>query len=72
MPESTLLFIAEPQSVTSVFSPLKEAGFQAGLADNLAGAINFIKKSKPCLIFTRPVMQGYSAQALLAEAVNIE
>ncbi|WP_320006427.1 sigma-54 dependent transcriptional regulator [Maridesulfovibrio sp.] len=72
MPESTLLFIAEPQSVTSVFSPLKEAGFQAGLADNLAGAVNFIKKSKPCLIFTRPVMQGYSAQALLAEAVNIE
>ncbi|TIH13724.1 sigma-54-dependent Fis family transcriptional regulator [Marinifilum sp. JC120] len=72
MPESTLLFIAEPQSVTSVFSPLKEAGFQAGLADNLAGAVNFIKKSKPCLIFTRPIMQGYSAQALLAEAVNIE
>lgn len=72
MPESTLLFIADPQSVTSVFSPLKEAGFQAGLADNLAGAVNFIKKSKPCLIFTRPVMQGYSAQALLAEAVNIE
>ncbi|MBI9111712.1 sigma-54 dependent transcriptional regulator [Maridesulfovibrio ferrireducens] len=72
MPDNTLLFIAEPQSVTSVFSPLKEAGFQAGLADNLAGAINFIKKSKPCLIFTRPVMQGYSAQALLAEAVNIE
>lgn len=72
MPDSTLLFIAEPQSVTSVFSPLKEAGYQAGLADNLAGAINFIKKSKPCLIFTRPVLQGYSAQALLAEAVNIE
>ncbi|WP_432734735.1 sigma 54-interacting transcriptional regulator [Maridesulfovibrio sp. FT414] len=72
MPDSTLLFIAEPQSVTTVFSPLKEAGYQAGLADNLAGAINFIKKSKPCLIFTRPVMQGYSAQALLAEAVNIE
>lgn len=72
MPENTLLFIADPQSVTSVFSPLKEAGFEAGLADNLNGAINFIKKSKPCLIFTRPVMQGYSAQALLAEAVNIE
>lgn len=72
MPDSTLLFIAEPQSVTAVFSPLKEAGYQAGLADNLAGAINFIKKSKPCLIFTRPMMQGYSAQALLAEAVNIE
>ncbi|WP_027177666.1 sigma-54-dependent transcriptional regulator [Maridesulfovibrio bastinii] len=72
MPENTLLFIADPQSVTSVFSPLKEAGFEAGLADNLNGAINFIKKSNPCLIFTRPIMQGYSAQALLAEAVNIE
>lgn len=72
MPENTLLFIADPQSVTSIFSPLKEAGFEAGLADNLNGAINFIKKSKPCLIFTRPIMQGYSAQALLAEAVNIE
>ncbi len=68
MSERTILFIAEPQAVSSVFPTLKEAGVQAGLADTLAGALNFIKKTGPALVFSRPALQGYSAQDLLAEA----
>ncbi|MCM0754782.1 sigma-54 dependent transcriptional regulator [Desulfovibrio aminophilus] len=72
MSDRTILFIAEPQAVSSVFPTLKEAGVQAGLADTLAGALNFIKKTSPLLIFTRPAMQGYSAADLLAEAAAHE
>lgn len=67
----TILFIAEPQSVTGVFPTLKEAGLQAGLADNLLGAVSFIKKSAPELIFTRPQMQGYDAIELLDKLIEL-
>ena len=43
MSAKTLLFIAEPQSVTSIFPTLQAAGLQAGLADNLNGALGFVK-----------------------------
>ncbi len=68
MSDRTILFIAEPQSVTGIFPTLKEAGVQAGLADNLNGALGFIKKSHPLLIFSRPDLQGFDAQALLEQA----
>jgi len=68
MSAKTVLFIAEPQSVTAIFPTLKEAGFQAGLADNITGALGFIKKSKPCLVFCRPRLQGFDATALLEQA----
>ena len=67
MPSGTLLFIAEPQAVTGLFSRLKESGYEAGLADNLTGALNFIKKSNPCLVITRPRLQTYKAEDLLAQ-----
>ncbi len=70
MAAKTILFVAEPQAVSSVFPTLREAGLQAGLADTLAGALNFIRKSAPVLVFTRPGMQGYSADDLLAEAAR--
>ncbi|MFH1915004.1 MAG: sigma-54 dependent transcriptional regulator [Pseudomonadota bacterium] len=68
MSARTVLFIAEPQSVAAVFPTLKAAGLQAGLADNLTGALGFIKKSHPCLVFCRPAMQGFDARALLDQA----
>jgi len=68
MSARTVLFIAEPQSVTAVFPTLKAAGLQAGLADNLNGALGFIRKSHPCLVFCRPAMQGFDACALLDQA----
>lgn len=70
MANRTILFIAEPQSVTGIFPALKAAGLQAGLADNLSGAISFIKKSKPAVVFCRPQLQGFTAKKLLSEAKN--
>lgn len=72
MSARTVLFIAEPQSVTGIFPTLQKAGLQAGLADNITGALGFIKKSKPCLVFCRPTLQGFDAKALLEQAQTIE
>ncbi|BCS88472.1 sigma-54 dependent transcriptional regulator [Pseudodesulfovibrio sediminis] len=72
MSAKTVLFIAEPQSVTGIFPTLQQAGLQAGLADNLMGALGFIKKSNPCLIFCRPELQGFDAKAFLQKAQTIE
>lgn len=72
MSAKTVLFIAEPQSVTAIFPTLQEAGLQAGLADNLTGALGFIKKSKPCLVFCRPTLQGFDAKALLEQARTMD
>lgn len=72
MSAKTLLFIAEPQSVTSIFPTLQQAGLQAGLADNLNGALGFIKKSRPCLVFCRPELQGFDAKAFLKQASRTE
>ena len=72
MPEKTILFIAEPQSVTGVFPTLKDAGLQAGLADTLTGALNFIRKSRPALVFSRPSLQGYDAAELLRQGLDMD
>jgi len=72
MSAKTLLFIAEPQSVTSIFPTLQAAGLQAGLADNLNGALGFIRKSNPCLVFCRPRLQGFDARAFLKQAAGTE
>ncbi|WP_022663327.1 sigma-54-dependent transcriptional regulator [Paucidesulfovibrio longus] len=68
MSSKTILFVAEPQAVTGIFPTLKEAGLQAGLADNLNGALHFIRKSTPVAVFCRPSLQGFTAEKLLAEA----
>jgi len=72
MSAKTVLFIAEPQSVTGIFPTLQQAGLQAGLADNLMGALSFIKKSNPCLVFCRPELQGFDAKAFLQKALETE
>jgi len=72
MSARTVLFIAEPQSVTAIFPTLQEAGLQAGLADNITGALGFIRKSKPCLVFCRPSLQGFDAAVLLEHAGTTE
>jgi DNA-binding NtrC family response regulator len=70
MTAKTVLFIAEPQSVTAIFPALQKAGLQAGLADNLNGALGFIKKSRPCLVFCRPHLQGFDAKGFLKKAAE--
>jgi DNA-binding NtrC family response regulator len=68
MSTKTILFVAEPQAVSGIFPTLKEAGLQAGLADNLNGALQFVRKSAPAAVFCRPRLQGFTAEKLLAEA----
>ena len=45
MASHKILFIAPPQAVTAFFPALKEDGYEAGIAENLSGALSFIKKS---------------------------
>jgi len=58
--------------VTGIFPTLQKAGLQAGLADNLTGALSFIKKSDPCLVFCRPALQGFDASALLKQTRDVD
>lgn len=63
-----LLFLAPPQAVTGIFSALKDAGFEVGLAENMKGAIAALKKSSPAVIFARPQLPGFQAEELLNAA----
>lgn len=65
MPNRRLLFLTPPQSVTSLFSPLKEAGYEISIAENLKGAAQVIRKAEPTIIFARPQMPGFRIEDLL-------
>jgi len=71
MSERTILFIAEPQSVSGIFPALRDAGVQAGVADGLNSALTFLKHSQPALIFSRPSLPGYDALALLSRLAEL-
>jgi len=68
MAEKRILFVAQAQSVTPFFSRLKEAGVEAGIADSLSGALAYLKKNTPSLIFTQAKIITYRAESLLAAA----
>ncbi len=68
MPAKRILFLAKPQSLTPLFSYFKEAGIEAGLAENLAGALDYISKSAPVMVFSMPSLPGYKVESLLARA----
>lgn len=70
MASNSLLFFATPDAVSPVFSALKEAGLEIGLADSLKSGIAFINRSKPSLVFARPNMQGVAIEELLALSAN--
>jgi DNA-binding NtrC family response regulator len=71
MSERTILFIAEPQSVSGIFPALRDAGVQAGVADGLGSALAFLKRSPTALIFSRPCLPGYDALALLSRLAEL-
>jgi DNA-binding NtrC family response regulator len=71
MSERTILFIAEPQSVSGIFPALRDAGVQAGVADGLNSALTFLKRSQPAMIFSRPSLPGYDALALLSRLAEL-
>ena len=60
-----ILFVAPAQSVTRVFPPLRDAGFEVGIAENLKGASAFIRKARIHAIFSRPALPGYKVEDLL-------
>jgi DNA-binding NtrC family response regulator len=72
MSERTVLFIAEPQSVSGVFPALQGAGVAAGVADGLNSALAFLKRSPTEVIFSRPSLPGYDAQALLSRLAELQ
>lgn len=61
-----LLFLAPAQAVTAIFPPLRDAGYELGIAENLKGASVFIRKSGPGVIFARPALPGFRVEDLLA------
>jgi DNA-binding NtrC family response regulator len=69
MPQKSILFVAQAHTITPLFPRFKEAGIEAGIADSLSGALAFLKKSRPAIIFTRAKIGGaYQAGSLLAAA----
>lgn len=60
------MFLAPAQAVTRIFSALKEAGIEVGIAENVRGASAYIRQSPPSLIITRAMLPGYRAEDLLA------
>ena len=66
MANRRLLFLMPAQAVSGIFNPLRDAGFELGIAENLKGASVFIRKSGPGVIFTRPSLPGYKVEDLLA------
>ncbi|QLA17164.1 sigma-54-dependent transcriptional regulator [Desulfolutivibrio sulfoxidireducens] len=68
MPEKTILFVAQAQAVTALFPCLKEAGISAAIADSLAGALAFLRKAKPLIVFSQAKIGIYKAEALLSQA----
>lgn len=73
MTNNSVLFLAPPKTVTNIFTPLKEAGLELGIAENFKGASSFILKNKPAAIFARPRLPGFRVEELLetsAKAAN--
>ncbi len=67
---SSVLFVAPPAAVLAHHARLKEAGHEVGLAESLSGALAFIKKSPPAVIFSRARLPGYRVENLLAESAS--
>ena len=61
-----ILFLAPAQTVTRIFPQLRDAGIEAGIAENLKGASAFIRKGLPGLILSRVFLPGYRIEDLLA------
>lgn len=66
MSGKTILFLSRPQPLTPLFPSFKEAGVEAGLADTIRGALDFITKRNPALVFASTGLPGVKAEDLLS------
>ncbi len=67
---AALLFLAPAATITPLFAPLKDEGFESGLAESTRGAVASIQKRPPTLIFSRPRLPGYRVEELLELAAK--
>ena len=65
MSEQRILFLAPAQTVTRMFTALKDAGLEVGIAENVRGASAYIRQSPPSLIISRFMLPGYRVEDLL-------
>ncbi|BBD08794.1 sigma-54-dependent transcriptional regulator [Desulfovibrio ferrophilus] len=65
MSSKTILFLAKPQAITPLFAQCKEAGVEAGLAETIRGALDFIEKKKPGVVFAYAMLPGVKLEDLL-------
>ncbi|PTN34481.1 sigma-54 dependent transcriptional regulator [Desulfonatronum sp. SC1] len=65
MPVASILFLAPTSVVTPLFQPIKRAGLDVGMAETIPGALKFIQRQQPILIFCRDRLTGFQAEDLL-------
>jgi DNA-binding NtrC family response regulator len=65
MPEQSILFLAPTSVVTPLFQPIKRAGIDVGMAETIPGALKFIQRQHPLVIFCRARLTGFQAEDLL-------
>lgn len=67
MSGATILFLARAEAVTGLFPYFREAGVNAGLAEDVKGALAYIHKNKPSVVFAKPSAPTYDPAKLLAD-----
>ncbi|SMP80750.1 DNA-binding transcriptional response regulator, NtrC family, contains REC, AAA-type ATPase, and a Fis-type DNA-binding domains [Desulfonatronum zhilinae] len=65
MPVASILFLAPTSVVTPLFQPIKRAGLDVGMAETIPGALKFIQRQQPILVFCRDRLTGFQAEDLL-------
>lgn len=70
MTARTILFLAKPQALTAFYSQLKQAGIEAGLAETVRGALDFVAKKKPLLVFASCGLPGVRVEDLISAGQN--
>jgi DNA-binding NtrC family response regulator len=63
----TILFLAKAESITSLFPHFREAAVNAGLAEDVKGALAYIRKHAPSVVFAKPAAPTYDPASLLAD-----
>jgi len=66
MSGKTILFLSRPTPLTPLFPSFRQAGVDAGLADTVRGALDFVAKRRPVLIFAASDLPGVRPEELLA------
>ncbi|WP_045218340.1 sigma-54-dependent transcriptional regulator [Desulfonatronum thioautotrophicum] len=65
MPVPSILFLAPTSVVTPLFQPIKRSGLDVGMAETIPGALKFIQRQQPILVFCRDRLTGFQAEDLL-------